>query len=233
MKKLFMALLLFPMMAIAQDGKTGVPFNGLITDLNGMPAKKARVYVKDQNTYALTDKQGRFGLTDVRSNDTLKVRYGGKTYYVPVDGMKSVKLRLVDQQSSSQSFEAEEDEQLIGYGYYYVKKRERTTSSSSISGDELVKTGRVDLIEALRGKVPGLMFDSGGRASIRGAAFSTLDSSVNTEPVYIVDGVQESSLSGITVYVVDHVDILKDANMYGAQGANGAIVVYTKKGQNY
>lgn len=228
MKKFLMALMLLPMMAIAQDGQTSVPFNGLITDLNGMPVKKARVYVKDQYAYASTDKQGRFGLTDVRLDDTLKVRYNGKTYFVPINGKKSMKLRLIDQQS----FEAEEDQQLESYGFYYVKNRERTSSTSSISGEELAKTGRTDLVEALRGKVPGLSFDMNGAASIRGAVYSTINSE-RTEPIYVVDGLIVPSLSGILVYVVDHVDILKDANMYGARGANGAIVVYTKSGRNF
>lgn len=228
MKRIFFAMLL-PLAFVSQAQTTDVPFNGVITDVSGMPAKRARVYVKDPNTYALTDKQGRFGLTNVLPNDTLKVRYGGKTYIVPVDGMKSIKLRLADQQS----YAAVEDQELIGYGYYYVKKRERTTSSSSISGEELVKTGRVDLVEALRGKVPGLSFShsdfgESSKANIRGAV--SIDGP--TEPIYIVDGVQVETLSGITVFIVDHVDILKDANIYGAQGGNGAIVVYTKKGKN-
>lgn len=232
MKKLLMALLLFPMMAIAQDGKTGLPFNGLITDLNGMPAKKAHVYVHDHNAYASTDKQGRFGLTDVKPDDTLKVRYNGKTYFVPVNGKKSMKLRLIDQQS----FEAEEDQQLVNYGFYYVKNRERTSSTSSISGEELVKTGRADLLDALCGKIPGMTYNIiEGRTtiSIRGAAVSTLNTEHNTEPIYVVDGVVVETLSGLTVHIVDHVDVLKDANMYGAQGANGAIVVYTKTGLNH
>ena len=50
--------------------------------------------------------------------------------------------------------------------------------------------------------------------------------------LYIVDGVIVESLFGFNVYAVDHVEILKEANIYGAQGGNGAIVVYTKRGGN-
>lgn len=224
MKKTLLALLL-PLSLMSQAQTTDVPFNGVITDVNGVPAKRARVYVKDANTYALTDKKGRFGLTNVAPNDTIKVKYSGRIYAIPVEGKKSIRLRLADQQS----YLAEEDQELIGYGYYYVKTRERTSSSSSISGEELVRTGRVDLIEALRGKVPGLTFTNDGKANIRASVSIDMD---NTEPIYVVDGVIVGNLSGINVYVVDHVDVLKDANMYGAQGGNGAIVVYTKKGKN-
>ena len=52
----------------------------------------------------------------------------------------------------------------------------------------------------------------------------------NTDALYVVDGVIVESLFGINVYAVDHVEILKDANIYGAMGGNGAIVVYTRRG---
>lgn len=229
MKRLFVVLAMLPLAAMSQAGSQGVPFNGVIVDVNNNPVKRARVYVADENRYAVSDKKGRFGLTDVKPTDTLHVKFGGELYAIPVDGLKSIRIRLADQKQ----YTAVGDESLVSIGYDYVKTRERFTSGSTITGEDLVRTGRFDLIEALQGLVPGLRltrgeFGEGTHANIRNSA----SVSGNTEALYVVDGVIVDSLFGIDVHAVDHVEILKDANIYGAQGGNGAIVVYTKKGGN-
>lgn len=229
MKKLLIVLAMLPLAAMSQNGGQGVPFNGVIVDINNEPVKRARVYVSDAHRYALTDRQGRFGLTDVNPTDTLHVKYRGDKYAIPVCGLKSIRIRLADQTQ----YTAEGDDYLVSMGFNYVKTRERTTSESSISGEELVRTGRFDLVEALQGLVPGLRITRGGvgegsKANIR----SSTSINGKTEALYVVDGVIVESLFGIDVHAVDRVEILKDANIYGAQGGNGAIVVYTKHGSN-
>lgn len=229
MKKLIVALAMLPLAAIGQNSNQGVPFNGVIVDLNNNPVKRARVYVTDENRYAVSDKKGRFGLTDVGPTDTLHVKYRNEMYVIPVDGLKSVRIRLADQKQ----YTAVGDESLVSIGYDYVKTREQFNAGSTITGEDLVRTGRFDLVEALQGLVPGLRltrgeFGEGTRANIRNSA--SLNG--NTEALYVVDGVIVDSLFGIDVHTVDHVEILKDANIYGAQGGNGAIVVYTKQGRN-
>lgn len=214
---------------MSQAQTTDVPFNGLIVDINNNPVKKARIYVSDKNRYTMSDKQGRFGLTNVKDTDTLHVKYGGINYEIPVEGMKSIKIRLADQSK----YTAESDETLVSIGYGYVKSREHNTPNPTITGEELVRTGRFDLIEALSGKVAGLSFsyDEYGRSAYARIRNSGTPNGT-TEPIYIIDGVQVETLYGISVHIVDHVVILKDASIYGVQGGNGAIVVYTKKGNN-
>jgi len=119
---------------------------------------------------------------------------------------------------------AEEDEEIVGLGYGFVKQRERTIPVSGISGEELQRTGKMDILEALEGKVAGYTYFN-GEARIRGNNSILLDS----QPIYVVDGIEVFSLSYLTVYDVDHVEVLKDASIYGVRGSNGAIVVYTKK----
>lgn len=229
MKKLIVALALLPLAAIGQNGGQGVPFNGVIVDINNEPVKRARVFVSDENRYALSDKQGRFGLTDVKPTDTLHIKYRGDLYLIPVNGLKSIRVRLADQTQ----YTAEGDEYLLSKGFNYVKTRERLNASSVITGDDLVRTGRDDLLEALQGLVPSLRVSKGsvGEGATANIRNST---SVNgsTEALYVVDGVIVESLFGVSVYSVDHVEILRDANIYGARGGNGAIVVYTKRGSN-
>ncbi|MDE6378329.1 MAG: hypothetical protein K2K72_06255, partial [Duncaniella sp.] len=74
-------------------GAEDVPFNGLILDTAMKPVNKVKVYVNDPNYFARTDKQGRFGLTNILPADTLTFEFPGKRKArIPVDGRKSLKI---------------------------------------------------------------------------------------------------------------------------------------------
>lgn len=225
MKKLFAALLMATAtLCMAQDG---VPFNGLVTDLADKPIKGVRVWVSSKDIYSTTNKQGRFGLTNVNADDTLHVKYKKSYYAFPVQSRKSIKIKLGDQLEPVTL----EDNELVNQGYGWVRKRETTGSSTGISGEELVKTGKSNLIEALAGKVPGLTvtYQNGKpRALIRGISTN----SSQTDPLFMIDGVAVDNLDFVNVYAIDHVEVLKDASIYGARGGNGAILVTTKKAGN-
>lgn len=223
MKKLFFSIMIsiFACVAVFAQKQKAVPFNGVVADLLGQPLKGARVWVVDPNYYTTTDKKGKFGLTNVQPTDTIHIKYKKQLYLIPVDTMKSVRVRLGDELK----YEVRQDEELVNTGYGFVKRRESCNSSTGISGEVLVRTGRTDVLEALQGLVPGLTITN-GKAIIRGLA--TIYGS--SDPIYIVDGVEVESLSYVNVYSVDRVEVLKDANMYGAKGANGAILVTTKRG---
>lgn len=213
----------FACVAVLAQEQKSVPFNGVVADILGQPLKGAKVWVVDPNYYTTTDKKGKFGLTNVQPTDTLHVKYKKQLYLIPVDTMKSVRVRLGDELK----YEVRQDEELVNTGFGFVKRRESCNSSTGISGEVLVRTGRIDLMEALQGLVPGLTIIN-GKAVIRGLA--TIYGS--SDPIYIVDGVEVESLSYVNVYSVDRVEVLKDANMYGVKGANGAILVTTKRGRS-
>ena len=220
---LFIALILasfLPRESSAQDSSKEEPFNGIITDLSGNPIKGAKVFVVSSKYFSRTNKKGQFGLTNVLPTDTIHVVYQKVQYDLPVEGRKSARIRLGDQ------MEAQEDEELVAYGYGWVKRRENSMPSSGIPGEVLVRTGRTNVLASLEGLVPGLTI-VGGKATIRGINSLNL----STDPLYVLDGVVVSSLDYITVYDVEHVEVLKDASIYGSQGANGAILVFTKRGK--
>lgn len=213
----------FPFVLYAEGD---VPFNGLLLDNTLQPVKKAKVYVRNPKRYATTDKQGRFGLTNVESDDTITIELKKKQMiYVPVDGRKSLKIILANEIGIAPK--AEYDEDIANTGYGYVKRREYTGVSSGISGERLRATGERDILGALKGLVAGLSI-TGSRGNytvnIRGQKSLML----SNEPLYMVDGVQINSLDHISLYDVDHVEVLKDASQYGVRGANGAILVTTK-----
>lgn len=196
-----------------------VPFNGLVLDREMKPKKGVKVYVKDPQRYAKTDRKGRFGLTDVQPDDTLHLVLSKKeTVIVPVDGRRGIRIVI-----AGNGAQAENDDEIANTGYGFVKRREFTGVSSGISGDRLRATGARDIISALKSLVPGLVIIN-GEVTIRGQHSLKL----SNEPLYIVDGVSVQSLDFISIYDVDHVEVIKDASQYGSRGANGAIVVTTK-----
>ncbi len=224
-KLLFLLATLFPLFGFAQEK---VPFNGMVKDILGNPIKNVQVYVSNPRIYARTNKQGRFGLTDVKPDDVLHVKVRKALYEVPVGGRKSVVIVVADDNSIR---EISESQELVDIGYGFVKRRELTLPSNTISGEELVKTGQSNILNALAGRVPGLNISSnnapGGEASVNIRGISSLN--LSNTPLFIVDGVEQSSLLYINVYDVDYVEIMKDASIYGSRGANGAIIVHTKR----
>lgn len=202
-----------------------VPFNGRLLDVNGNAIKNARVYITSPHAYCPTDKNGNFGLTDVNAGDTLRILVKKRVYSVPVAGRRSLVIRLYNERD----IQAEQDQQLIDIGYGHVRRRERTGAADSyISGQELQDIGVRNILEGLMGRVPGLVVtyvNGEPRATIRGTKSITGTS----EPLFVLDGVVVPSLDIVNIFDVDYIEILKDAAIYGSRGANGAILVYTKK----
>ena len=210
------------------------PFNGLLIDIDGKPIKGAKVYVHNPKHYAKTDKEGKFGLTDVKSTDTLHVMVKKMTYSVPVNGSKGMRITIGELSAAGT-----EDQELIKMGAGYVKKREYLGPRSGVTHEQLVATGQSDLIQAMRGLVPGVQVvdndygtndkgytdpDSGPNLSIR----NSTSANAKTNPLWIVDGAESTIPPSLTVMEVEKVEILKDGAGYGTRGANGVIIVTLK-----
>lgn len=227
-RRLSVQLLALGCMLPAAAQMQKIPFNGIIEDGAGKPVRTAHVYVRSPRDYALTDREGRFGLVDVRADDTLRIEVKKRLYVVPVANRKGMRIRLLDETI----FSADDAPELVSLGYGFVSRRERTNATNYISGDELRRSGSHDIISALQGRVPGLdivgrssLIDRGSQQmSIRGTRTFT----GNSTPAFVVDGVIVSSLEGINLNDVDYVEVMKEATVYGANGANGAILVHTK-----
>lgn len=215
----------FSINVMAQDSHERKPFNGMVQDVLGQPMRNVKIWVTNDRQYTMSDRKGRFGLTDVKATDTLHIKYKKQRYDIAVEGRKSMRIMIADEPR------VEEDQELVDMGYGFVRRREYTGVSNYISGEELRNTGRGSLLAALQGRVPGLNvvtgpFPSDERVSMRGITSINLD---NT-PLFLVDGVIVESLDHINIYDVESVEVLKDASIYGARGANGAILVHTRRG---
>lgn len=110
---------------------------------------------------------------------------------------------------------------------------DRPVAHNCISGEELTRNGETDILRALRGKVAGLNISSSSSLSATESSFMGATSLYCTrQPLYIVDGMSVESLDIVNIYDVEMVQVLKcneASAIYGSRGANGAIIITTKR----
>jgi hypothetical protein len=212
---LILTLIFVAPMSMAQQ--VGVPFNGLVVDGQGKGIGRMRVEVKGTDKRTVSDKMGRFGLTDLADDAVLVFRRKGTKVEVSVNGRRSLRVMLIGEAIS----QADESQELVDLGIGYVRRREFNSSFGVITGEELRRENPgQDLETALQGRVAGLT-TAHGEITLRG--HNSL--SYSSAPLFMVDGTEVSSLSNISVHDVETVTVHKDGSMYGQRGANGVIVV--------
>lgn len=214
--------LLFAALLAANIAMADEPFNGRITRVDGTGIK-ATVRVAGSNKTTRADGKGRFGLTNVKGDDTLQFIYKRDTLVVPLEGRRSIEVVWLEE---GVTYRAQESEELMNYGFGYVKRRESIDYSSGISGERLRATGCSNLQDAIMICYPGLRY-------INGKLCLMTQNSINSdsEPLILCDGM-ETRLELISVYDVKSVEIIKGSNMYGFRGVNGVILVTTMSGED-
>ena len=193
------------------------PFNGRIRSLEG-EGIKARIVVCDSDKFTFSDGKGRFGLTDVEDDDVLFVIYKRDTMEIPVAGRQSIDIIVA---AEGDSYNAEESEELMNYGFGYVKRRESTDFSSGISGDRLRAMGTSNLGDAIVKCYPGLRY-------VNGELCLRTQNSINSSSAVLVlcDGI-ETNLDYINIHDVKSVEVIKSSNMYGFRGVHGVVLITT------
>ncbi len=145
--------------------------------------------------------------------------------------MKRLSLILVLAMAASCGTPAPQASTPVNIGYGEIDRKDLTYSISSLDTEELERNHYLTIYDYLEGRVPGVEVIKTGTAtaSVRIRGLGTLNSA--TEPLYIVDGVQMDDISMINPKDVKSVDVLKDAStaIYGTRGANGVIIITTKK----
>lgn len=203
--------------------------SGTVTeaDLNE-PAIGVNVLVKGSTNGTVTDLNGKYSIK-VKPDDILVFSY---------IGMQSQEVKINKQTLINVSLQAETKilQEVVAIGYGTVKKSDLTGSVSVISTKDLTRNPAPSAAQALQGKATGVLVSStgapGGDANIRVRGVGSLSS--NPNPIYIVDGVQIGSISGIQPDEIESLQVLKDASataIYGANGSNGVIIITTKRGK--
>ncbi len=228
--KLFATTLVMLLTLSSLLAQQSVSVSGIVTDEGGSPIIGATVMVKgDNRTGTVTDWEGKFTLFVPNESTVLAFSYIGMQPQEAAVGTRT----MIEVKLASDSQELEE---VIVVGYGQQKKASSVGSIATTKGDDLLKTGGVSNVsEALQGQMAGVVAVSSSSKPgedtaeifIRGKS-STSD---NT-PLYLVDGV-ERDINDIDMNEVESVSVLKDASataVYGVKGANGVILVTTKRG---
>lgn len=205
-----------------------IKVSGVVTDQNGEPLIGANVKEKRTTDGTITDIDGHFSL-QVPSGTTLEISYiGYLSQEVKISGEVN-DLRIVMREDSRSL------DEVIVVGYGVQKKKLVTGATIQVSGDDVLKQNRTDILGALQGQTPGVnitqssgMPGEGFKVVIRG--MGTIN---NSDPLYVIDGVPGGDITGLNPSDIESIDVLKDAAsaaIYGARAANGVILVTTRQG---
>ena len=224
---LFLALLTVCSTAAMAQGKV----SGKVVDATGEPVIGASVIVKGTSNGTVTDLDGKFEMPNVPSGSRLEISYVGyRTQNIAVDGKSQLSVTL------------EEDKQLLDevvvVGYGVQRKSDVTGALTRVGEKELNSKPVNNAFEALQGKAAGVDITTSERpGTVGGIAIRGQRSiSAGKGPLYVVDGVplQSGGIEALNPRDIESIDILKDASstaIYGSRGANGVVLVTTKRGQ--
>ena len=206
-----------------------IMITGTVVDENNMALPGANVIIVEANIGVQTDFDGKFSL-EVSKGDTISISYlGYVSQNIIIDNQTELEITLKEDVSSL--------DEIVIVGYGTQKKAILTSSVSQVKGDELTKEPVLNVTQALQGKASGVQIvasDAPGQSStviIRG--LGTVQG--GRDPLYVVDGVLTDNINNINSSDIESLNILKDAAslaIYGNRGANGVIIVTTKKGKS-
>jgi TonB-linked SusC/RagA family outer membrane protein len=212
-----------------------VRVRGIVLDNTNEPLAGVTVYIKGTTTGTITRSDGSFEI-EASTGSILVVSFiGFRTREIPVDDI-TTDIEVV----------LEEDildlEEVVVVGYGVQRKETITGSMSTVTADQIVEQPVANVSQALAGRLPGLIANqSGGRpgkdgATIKIRGIGTLDAGAGSNPLILIDGIEreQTSLNFLDPNEIESLSILKDASataVFGVRGANGVILVNTKRGK--
>lgn len=210
-----------------QSGKT---ITGKVLDENNQPMPGVTIIVDGTTNGTMTGSDGTFILGGVPSGATVIVSCIGYTDQVLPEGKSNYVVSLVP--------DSEMLEETVVVAFGQQKKLSVTGAISTVASADLRKTTSTRLDNALAGRVTGLtsMQSGGGQPGVDGATMYLRGAATTNgkSPLILVDGVERDNIRTIDMNEVESISVLKDASataLYGVQGANGVILIQTRKGQ--
>jgi len=228
MNRLLLLILLLGSFGMAAAQAPSGKITGTVTsEKDNEPLAGVSILVKGSTISAITDLNGVFNIK-ANVGQTLVFTYiGFESNQVVV---QSVKMEIQLKESVNTL------DELVVIGYGTIRKKVNTGATLQIKGEELQKQTTISALHALQGSTPGVVITStsgqpGASVKVTIRGMGTLN---GTDPLYIIDGVMGGNISAISNSDIASIDVLKDAAscaIYGAQGANGVIIVTTKTGK--
>ncbi|MEN7546299.1 TonB-dependent receptor [Rapidithrix thailandica] len=210
-------------------GQEKVTVSGIVTSAEDqVPLPGVSIIVKGTSLGTITDVNGKYMLT-VEEGDVLKFSYVG---------FQDQEVTVADQTVINITLETdfEQLEEIVVVGYGEQKKSLVTGAISSIKASELSSVSNTRVEQALQGRTAGVSVlpnsgspGSGMKVRIRGTG-----SNQGSDPLYIIDGVRAGSMEYLSPTEIESIEVLKDAAsaaIYGAEGANGVVIITTKTGK--
>lgn len=228
--KLFLTLTLV-LLTLGASAQDKITVTGTVTDETGEPIIGATVMEALTTNGVVTDFDGNFKIQVKNENATLKISYIGMVSQdIRVGNQRNINVVLKDE---SQSIA-----EVVVVGYGHQKKESVVGAISQVNSDDLLNTPTANVTQAIAGKIPGVITTQTSGApgmddasiNIRGRATFAGDGS----PLVMVDGV-ERAFSQVAPDDIESISVLKDASataVYGVRGANGVILVTTKRGKD-
>ena len=221
--------LLFPAMNVLQAGSLiAKTVNGrVVSATDSEPLIGATVAVQGRQGGVITDFDGNYSIK-VNDGETLVFSYIG---YVTQKVKVTASVVNVSLKEESNSLE---DVVVIGYGVQ--KKKLVTGATVQLKGDEISKLNTNNALQAMQGQTPGvnIISESGKPGADMKVIIRGQGSNTNNKPLYVIDGIPGADITTVNPSDIESIDVLKDAAsaaIYGAQAANGVIIVTTRSGK--
>ena len=204
-----------------------ITVKGTVKSTSGEPVPGVTVVLKGSSTGTITDTDGKYTLSNIPVDGTLIFSFVGmKSQEIPVSGRQVVHVFMEEETIGL--------EEVVAIGYGTMKKKDLTGSVASVTGEKLAANPVPNVVSAMQGRLSGVNVISqdgrpGATMSVRVRGGNSITQS--SEPLYVVDGIQVSSIDDIPADNIESVNVLKDAAstaIYGARGANGVVLVTTK-----
>lgn len=206
-----------------------VTITGKVSDASGNPLAGASITIKGTSKGVTTNANGEYSISAPEKGTLVISSVGFKTQEIVIGDQTTVDVYL--EPSSTQQLN-----EVVVIGYGTASKRDLTGSIVKIGGKEVADKPNTNPIASLQGKVSGLMVVNSGKPGqepdirLRGTLSRT-----QTKPLFIVDGIFTDNIDFVNPNDIESMEILKDASslaIFGVKGANGAILVTTKKGKS-
>ncbi|MBP6460589.1 MAG: SusC/RagA family TonB-linked outer membrane protein, partial [Crocinitomicaceae bacterium] len=210
------------------QGKT---ITGVITDASKFPIPGVNILIKGTQKGVSTDLDGKYSIS-APDGATLVISYlGFKTKEIVTNGASTYNVALEAENATL--------DEVVVVGYGTKKKKDLTGSIVSMSAEEITSRPVQNAMQAMQGKAAGVDISSNERPGTVGAVTirGVRSISASNSPLYVVDGIPLNSggIDFINPNDIETIDVLKDASataIYGSRGANGVVIVSTKKGKN-
>ncbi len=215
---------------IQQGSQQRKSVSGKVTDTNGAPLPGVSVVIKGTTNGAITDANGNYLLSKIPENGILQFSFVGmKRQEFSVSGKTVINVSMVDESVGI--------EEVVAIGYGTTKKSDLTGSVSSLSSKELDNQVITNTSTVLQGRSAGVVVTNlsgapGASTKIRIRGANSIGG--GNDPLFVVDGIQLGGIDDINANDIESMEILKDASataIYGSRGANGVVIVTTKRGK--